>query len=155
MHTPKILSIHESLCVRHKFLPGVVQCRDVRAFKLFLFTSLVSTNAYKLNTNSCPIIISIDIFQTLFTEAMFYKKLLLLISTLYVGGTASSLPSSLGQGETDRGIIIRNLAKPRFFGAAANTNFLFKDENYTKIISKQVNILPHSLCSLMVDYIKL
>ncbi|PAV15528.1 glycosyl hydrolase family 10 [Pyrrhoderma noxium] len=71
---------------------------------------------------------------------MFYKKLLLLISSLYVGGTASSLPLSSRQGEATRGIIIRNLAKPRFFGAAANTNFLFKDENYTKIISKQYSI---------------
>ena len=36
-------------------------------------------------------------------------------------------------------IILRDLAKPRFFGAAANTTFLFNDKNYTKVISTQVS----------------
>ena len=36
-------------------------------------------------------------------------------------------------------IILRNLASPRFFGAAANTTFLFNDANYTKVISTQVS----------------
>lgn len=35
-------------------------------------------------------------------------------------------------------IILRDLAVPRFFGAAANTTFLYHDVNYTKVISTQV-----------------
>ncbi|EJC99117.1 uncharacterized protein FOMMEDRAFT_142779 [Fomitiporia mediterranea MF3/22] len=38
------------------------------------------------------------------------------------------------------GIILRDLAVPRFFGAAANTTFLFHDANYTKVISTQFSI---------------
>lgn len=38
-------------------------------------------------------------------------------------------------------IILRNLAKPRFFGAAANTTFLFHDANYTKVIETQVSLM--------------
>lgn len=35
-------------------------------------------------------------------------------------------------------IILRNLAEPRFFGAAANTTFLFHDQNYTQLAETQV-----------------
>ncbi|KAL0575833.1 hypothetical protein V5O48_006141 [Marasmius crinis-equi] len=37
-------------------------------------------------------------------------------------------------------IILRNLAKPRFFGAAANTTFLFHDQNYTRLAETQFSI---------------
>lgn len=40
---------------------------------------------------------------------------------------------------TTTAIILRDLARPRFFGAAANTSFLFQDKNYTNVISKQVS----------------
>ena len=39
-------------------------------------------------------------------------------------------------------IILRNLAVPRYFGAAANTTFLFNDKNYTEVISTQVSQWP-------------
>lgn len=34
---------------------------------------------------------------------------------------------------------IRTAAAPRFFGAAANTGFLFIDKNYTKVARTQVS----------------
>ncbi|EKM60491.1 glycoside hydrolase family 10 protein [Phanerochaete carnosa HHB-10118-sp] len=37
-------------------------------------------------------------------------------------------------------IILRNLAVPRFFGAAANTSWLYHDKNYTEVISTQFSI---------------
>ncbi|KIP04450.1 glycoside hydrolase family 10 protein [Phlebiopsis gigantea 11061_1 CR5-6] len=41
---------------------------------------------------------------------------------------------------TAKPIILRNLAAPRYFGAAANTTFLFNDKNYTEVISTQVAV---------------
>ena len=52
-------------------------------------------------------------------------------------GILSLLPFVLGA-PSAKPIILRNLAKPRFFGAAANTTFLFNDKNYTEVISTQV-----------------
>ena len=46
--------------------------------------------------------------------------------------------ASAARPPSTRPIILRDLAKPRFFGAAANTSFLFNDKNYTDVISKQV-----------------
>ena len=46
-------------------------------------------------------------------------------------------------------IILRDLAVPRFFGAAANTTFLFNDKNYTKVISTQVSEVIAKLSSVM------
>ncbi|ESK87274.1 glycosyl hydrolase family 10 [Moniliophthora roreri MCA 2997] len=37
-------------------------------------------------------------------------------------------------------VVLKDLAKPRFFGAAANTTFLFNDEKYTEIAEKQFSI---------------
>ena len=42
------------------------------------------------------------------------------------------------QNPAEKGIVLRNLANTRFFGAAANTSFLYIDKNYTRIISTQV-----------------
>ncbi len=45
---------------------------------------------------------------------------------------------SLAAPSPSQNIILRDLAVPRFFGAAANTTFLFHDVNYTKVIETQV-----------------
>lgn len=58
---------------------------------------------------------------------------------LALASVVSLLPFVLGAPST-KPIILRNLATPRFFGAAANTTFLFNDKNYTEVISTQVNL---------------
>jgi endo-1,4-beta-xylanase len=35
-------------------------------------------------------------------------------------------------------VILRDLAKPRWFGTAANTSWLFNDANYTEVAKTQV-----------------
>ncbi|PSR75767.1 hypothetical protein PHLCEN_2v8884 [Hermanssonia centrifuga] len=47
---------------------------------------------------------------------------------------------SLAAPSPSQNIILRDLAVPRFFGAAANTTFLFHDVNYTKVIETQFSI---------------
>ncbi|KAK1216817.1 hypothetical protein PQX77_020550 [Marasmius sp. AFHP31] len=37
-------------------------------------------------------------------------------------------------------IILKDLAKPRFFGTAANTSYLFHDRNYTRVAATQFSI---------------
>ncbi|KAF9259234.1 glycoside hydrolase [Marasmius fiardii PR-910] len=54
---------------------------------------------------------------------------------LILRGEASPTPTS-----TDGRIILRDLAAPRFFGAAANTTFLFNDQNYTRLAETQFSI---------------
>ena len=52
------------------------------------------------------------------------------------------LPLALGAPTTkSQQIILRDVAEPRFFGAAANTTFLYHDKNYTEVISTQVSLL--------------
>jgi len=58
--------------------------------------------------------------------------LLLLIAASGVHAALSS-PS-------DAPIIIKDLAAPRYFGAAANTSWLFVDQNYTDIVKTQFSI---------------
>jgi len=53
-----------------------------------------------------------------------------LLSCISVLASPTSAPSS-------EGIILRRDALPRYFGAAANTTFLFHDQNYTKVIFTQ------------------
>ncbi|GJE94193.1 glycoside hydrolase family 10 protein [Phanerochaete sordida] len=59
------------------------------------------------------------------------------VSTLFAA--AALLPFALAA-PSAKPIILRDLAKPRFFGAAANTTFLFNDKNYTNVISTQFSI---------------
>lgn len=64
----------------------------------------------------------------------------LFLAILGAANAATTSPSStspITDSKSDQ-IILRNLAQPRFFGAAANTTFLFHDVNYTKVISTQV-----------------
>lgn len=64
----------------------------------------------------------------------------LFLAVLGVASAATTSPSStspIADSKSNQ-IILRNLAQPQFFGAAANTTFLFHDVNYTKVISTQV-----------------
>ena len=62
------------------------------------------------------------------------------VATTAILGTLSlASPQSGSQDDSSRGIILRDLAAPRFFGAAANTSWLYHDVNYTKVISTQVS----------------
>lgn len=63
---------------------------------------------------------------------------LLILSLAAVLGTAE-LSLAAAAPPSGSNIILRKLASPRFFGAAANTTFLFNDANYTKVISTQVS----------------
>ena len=58
--------------------------------------------------------------------------------TLGVVLGAAGLSQAAAASHPSSNIILRKLASPRFFGAAANTTFLFNDANYTKVISTQV-----------------
>lgn len=57
-----------------------------------------------------------------------------------------SVSASLAYAQTTGtdGVVLRDLADSRFFGAAANTTFLFHDKNYTEVISTQVCVLLSS-----------
>lgn len=75
-----------------------------------------------------------------------YAIALLLVSIGSTGAatTSPSSTSPVAESKSNQ-IILRNFAQPRFFGAAANTTFLFHDVNYTKVISTQV-------CTTVVVY---
>ncbi|KAL5522844.1 hypothetical protein ACEPAG_8862 [Sanghuangporus baumii] len=72
--------------------------------------------------------------------SMFAKRLSLL---LLLGVLAcSAAPQDVAtQDGGSRPIIIRNLARPRYFGTAANTTFLYNDQAYTRIISTQYSMM--------------
>lgn len=65
----------------------------------------------------------------------------LLVATLALALSAVGSPTP---DTSSKNIILRKLAEPRFFGAAANTTFLFNDVNYTKVISTQVSRFFHT-----------
>ncbi|KAL5522907.1 hypothetical protein ACEPAF_1174 [Sanghuangporus sanghuang] len=70
---------------------------------------------------------------------MFSKKLSLLL--LGVTACLAAPQDATTQGGGSRPIIIRNLARPRYFGTAANTTFLYNDQAYTQIISTQFSMM--------------
>ncbi|KLO13398.1 glycoside hydrolase [Schizopora paradoxa] len=61
----------------------------------------------------------------------------LFVPVLLSVALASAAPSPT---PNPNNIILRDLATPRFFGAAANTSWLYHDKNYTEVISKQFSI---------------
>ncbi|OCB91731.1 hypothetical protein A7U60_g1009 [Sanghuangporus baumii] len=70
---------------------------------------------------------------------MFSKRLSLLL--LGVTACLAAPQDATIQGGGSRPIIIRNLARPRYFGTAANTTFLYNDQAYTQIISTQFSMM--------------
>lgn len=98
--------------------------------------------SYKLKRNLKPAVLFS--FATLHGSGHFAMARLyvitLFLAVLGVASAATTSPSStspIADSKSNQ-IILRNLAQPRFFGAAANTTFLFHDVNYTKVISTQV-----------------
>lgn len=57
---------------------------------------------------------------------------------VYASAAAAVLLQSVVGAPNARPLRLRDVAKPRFFGAAANTTFLFSDKKYTDVISTQV-----------------
>ena len=51
---------------------------------------------------------------------------------------SGALSAPVQNSTSSRNIILRDLALPRYFGAAMNTTFLFHDQAYTKLIQTQV-----------------
>lgn len=61
-----------------------------------------------------------------------------MISTIFKGFLYFGVLVSASNPTTDEQIRLRDLALPRFFGTAANTTFLFNDQNYTEVAKSQV-----------------
>ncbi|KAF9257616.1 glycoside hydrolase [Marasmius fiardii PR-910] len=68
---------------------------------------------------------------------MFSLTALLLVVTFTLPSRCGASPTPTSSGGS---IILRDLAVPRFFGAAANTTFLFNDQNYTRLAETQFSI---------------
>lgn len=82
-------------------------------------------------------------------------RILAMSGLILFAGFVSLMPCVVSSVIPSDEIVLRNLAEPRFFGAAANTTFLLHDVAYTKLISTQVSTSFSIVSSPMACWIHL